>query len=84
MPREAVTGAHVVVNGTPYPVIGAVSASHTIIELGSERSVEIGDVATMLGSEHAAIHPNQLAEATGTSVYDRLMHINPTLPKVLV
>jgi alanine racemase len=60
------------------------SASHTIIELGSERSVEIGDVATMLGSEHAAIHPNQLAEATGTSVYDRLMHINPTLPKVLV
>lgn len=84
MPREAVEGAHVVVSGTPYPVIGAVSASHTIIELGSEQSVEIGNVATMLGSEHAAIHPNQLADATGTSVYDRLMHINPTLPKVLI
>jgi alanine racemase len=84
MPREAVNGAHVVVNNTPYPVIGAVSASHTIIELGSERSVEIGDVATMLGSEHPAIHPNQLAESTGTSVYDRLMHINPILPKILI
>lgn len=84
MPRQAVDGAHVIVNDTPYPVIGAVSASHTIIELGSERSVEIGDIATTLGSSHAAIHPNQLAESTGTSVYDRLMHINPTLPKVLV
>ena len=84
MPREAVNGAHVVVNGSPFPVIGAVSASHTIIEVGRERGVNIGDVATLLGSSHAAIHPNQLADSTGTSVYDRLMHLNPTLPKVLV
>lgn len=84
MPREAVNGAHVVVNGSPYPVIGAVSASHTIIEVGKERSVNIGDVATLLGRDHAAIHPNQLAASTGTSVYDALMHLNPTLPKVLV
>ena len=84
MPREAVNGAHVVVNGSPYPVIGAVSASHTIIELGEEQRVNIGDVATLLGRDHAAIHPNQLAASTGTSVYDALMHLNPTLPKVLV
>jgi alanine racemase len=84
MPREAVNGAQVVVNGSPYPVIGAVSASHTIIELGEERSVNIGDVVTLLGRDHTAIHPNQLAASTGTSVYDALMHLNPTLPKVLV
>jgi alanine racemase len=84
MPRQAVNGAHVVVNGSAYPAIGAVSASHTIIELGSERSVNIGDVATVLGPDHAAIHPNQLADSTGTSVYDALMHLNPTLPKILV
>ncbi len=84
MPREAVEGAHVLVNDTAYPVIGAVSASHTIIEVGAERSVNIGDVATMLGPDHPAIHPNQLAASTGTSVYDALMHLNPTLPKVLV
>ena len=84
MPRKAVDGAHVVVNDTPYPVIGAVSASHTIIEVGSEQTVNIGDIATMLGSNHAAIHPNQLAADSETSVYDRLMHINPTLPKVLI
>ena len=84
MPRKAVDGAHVVVNDAPYPVIGAVSASHTIIEVGSEQTVNIGDIATMLGSNHAAIHPNQLAADSETSVYDRLMHINPTLPKVLI
>lgn len=84
MPREAVNGAHVVVNGSAYPVIGAVSASHTIIEVGDEHSVNIGDVATLLGPDHPAIHPNQLAASTGTSVYDALMHLNPTLPKVLV
>ncbi len=84
MPRQAVEGAHVVVHDTAYPVIGAVSASHTIIEVGAERRVNIGDVATMLGPDHPAIHPNQLAAATGTSVYDALMHLNPTLPKVLL
>ena len=84
MPREAVNGAHVLVNESAYPVIGAVSASHTIIEVGPERSVNIGDVATMLGPDHPAIHPNQLADSTGTSVYDALMHLNPTLPKVLI
>jgi alanine racemase len=84
IPRAAVNGAHVIVNGSAYPVIGAVSASHTIIEVGSERRVNIGDVATLLGPDHAAIHPNQLAASTGTSVYDALMHLNPTLPKVLV
>jgi alanine racemase len=84
MPREAVNGAHVVVNGSAYPVIGAVSASHTIIEVGSERKINIGDVATLLGPDHATIHPNQLADSTGTSVYDALMHLNPTLPKVLI
>ena len=84
IPRDAVTGAKVLVNGSVYPVIGAVSASHTIIEVGAEQSVSIGDVATLLGPDHPAIHPNQLADATGTSVYDALMHLNPTLPKVLI
>lgn len=84
MPRSAVDGAQVLVNGTTYPVIGAISASHSIIELGVERRVNIGDVATMLGPDHDAIHPNQFANSTGTSVYDRLMHLNPTLPKVLL
>jgi alanine racemase len=73
----------VLVNGKAYPVIGAVSASHTIIELGAAKTVDIGDLATLIGPDHAAVHPNELASSTNTSVYDVLMHLNPSLPKVL-
>lgn len=83
-PRQAVNGAKVLINGALYPAIGAVSASHTIIELGDEPSVSIGDVATLVGPDDPAIHPNALAAATDRSVYDILMHLNPALPKVLV
>lgn len=83
-PRTAVAGAKVLVNNEVYAVIGAVSASHTIIEVGEEKKVQIGDIATLVGSAHRDIHPNLVAAATKTSVYDRLMHLSPVLPKVLV
>ncbi len=83
-PRKAVNGARVLINGALYPAIGAVSASHTIVELGDEPTVSIGDVATLLGPDDPAIRPNALAAATDRSVYDILMHLNPVLPKVLV
>jgi len=82
--RRAVDGARVLINGGLYPVIGAVSASHAIVELGAERTVEIGDVATLVGPDDPAIHPNALAAATATSVYDVLMHLSAELPKRMV
>ncbi|MDP2958510.1 MAG: alanine racemase C-terminal domain-containing protein, partial [Longimicrobiales bacterium] len=83
-PRQAVSGARILIGGRLYPVIGAVSASHCIVEVGEEPTVSVGDVATLLGPDDPAIHPNALAVATGTSVYDRLMHLNPLLPRVMV
>ena len=81
--RTAVKGAKVLVGERLYPVIGAVSASHTIIEVGEEEAVYIGDVATFLGPDRPEIHPNEVARVTG-SVYDLLMHLNPTLPRIIV
>jgi alanine racemase len=80
-PRQAVEGCRVLVGERTYPVIGAVSASHTIVEVGPERTVESGDVATLLGSGHPDIHPNEVSLRTGRSVYDILMHLNPGLPR---
>jgi alanine racemase len=82
-PREAVRGAEVLINGKLYPPVGAVSASHTIVAVGSEEEVRIGDVATLMGPDHPAIHPNAIATKVGRSVYDLLMHLNGALPKVL-
>lgn len=82
--REAVAGQRVLVGERLYPVIGAVSASHAIIEVGPEQTVRVGDVATLLGPDRPETHPNAVAAVTGRSVYDVLMHLNPALPKIVV
>ena len=83
-PRKAVQGATVLINGRLFPVIGAVSASHCIVELGDEPVAQVGDVATLLGPDDPAIQPNNLADAMGVSVYDLLMHLSAELPRYLV
>ena len=81
VPRESVNGARVLIGERTFPVIGAVSASHCIVELGEAPAAKVGDVATLVGPDHPDIHPNALAAATGVSVYDILMHLNPGLPR---
>ncbi len=81
--RNAVKGAKVLIGARLYPVIGAVSASHSIIEVGDEELVRIGDIATYLGPDRPEIHPNEVARVTG-SVYDLLMHLNPSLPRYVL
>jgi alanine racemase len=83
-PRRAVDGGSVLIGSRTYPVIGAVSASHTIVEVGSDPTVSVGDVATLLGPDVPEIDPNRLSTETGVSVYDIFMHLNPALPRVVV
>lgn len=82
--RRAVAGGQVLIGGRPYPLVGAVSASHAIANLGPSTQVQVGDVVTLLGPDHEAIHPNALARKVGISVYDVLMHLSPGLPRVVV
>jgi alanine racemase len=82
-PRTAVKGAEALIGGRLFKVVGAVSASHTILELGSEPAVRVGDVATLIGPGHDAIHPNEVAFRSGTSAYDRFMHLGAGLRRVL-
>jgi alanine racemase len=83
-PREAVNGCEVLIGDRTYRVIGAVSASHAVVEVGEEKTVEVGDVATLVGPDNASIHPNAVAERCGVSVYDVLMHLSARLPKRVV
>ena len=79
-PRSAAKGARVRIGDRLYPVIASVSASHTIVEIGSERRVDIGDVAT-LWDWQADSRPEDVSAACGASVYDLTMHLNPLLPR---
>ena len=83
-PRTAVRGCEVLIGGRLYPVIGAVSASHTIVEVGEEPTVAMGDTAVLVGPDRPEVHPNTVAERAGVSVYDVLMHLSAQLPVEVV
>lgn len=83
-PRSAVRGCQVLIRDQLYPVIAAVSASHTIVEVGDQRTVDVGDEATLVGPDRPEITPNGVARLAGVSVYDILMHLSALLPKRIV
>jgi alanine racemase len=83
LPRVAAKGGRVRIGGRLYPLVGTVSASHSIVELGPEPRVAIGDVATIFDAQEGS-RPEDLAAACGSSVYDLTMHLNPLLPRRVV
>jgi alanine racemase len=83
-PSGAVKGCEVLAKGQLFPVIGTVSASHTIISLGDEQRVAVGDEVTLVGPDHPAIHPNEVARRAGWSEYNMFMHLSPKLAKRVV
>ncbi len=83
-PSGAVKGCEVLANGRLFPVIGTVSASHTIIALGDDQRLNVGDEATLVGPDHPAIHPNEVAKRAGWSEYNMFMHLSPKLAKRVV
>lgn len=82
-PRVAAKGAKIRINGDLYPVIATVSASHSIVEIGAEEKVRVGDVATLFDAQSGS-RPEDVSEACGASVYDLTMHLNPLLPRSIV
>jgi alanine racemase len=82
-PRVAAKGAKVRINGELFPVIASVSASHCIVEIGSDERVKIGDTVTFFDGQPGS-RPEDVSEACGASVYDLTMHLNPLLPRKIV
>jgi alanine racemase len=80
LPRDAAKGARIRINGSLFPIVASVSASHTIVEIGAERRVEAGDVATFFDWTDGS-RPEDFGAACHSSVYDLAMHLNPLLPR---
>lgn len=83
LPRAAAKGARVRINGELYPVVAAVSASHSIVEIGAEPRVRIGDTATFFDWLEGS-RPEDFGASCSVSVYDLLMHLNPVLPRKIL
>ena len=80
-PAGAVKGCEVLIRGALCPVIGTVSASHTIVTVREGLEVQIGDEATLVGPDHPSLHPNVIAQRSGWSEYNMFMHLNPSLQR---
>lgn len=81
-PRATVRRGRVRINNDLYPVI-AVSASHSIIEIGPSQRIRIGDPVTFFDWQEGS-RPEDVAAACGTSVYDHLMHLGALLPRRVI
>ncbi|MGQ0733892.1 MAG: alanine racemase [Acidobacteriota bacterium] len=82
-PRAAAKGATVKIGGRAFPVVASVSASHTIVNLGRETSVQPGDIVTCFDWESGS-RPEDVSAACGASVYDMTMHLGGHLAKRVV
>ena len=83
LPRLAAKGGKVRIGGRLYPIVASVSASHAILEIGDEKTVEVGDEVAVFDWQDGS-RPEDLAAACGASVYDLTMHLNPLLPRRFV
>jgi alanine racemase len=78
-PAGATRGAEVLIRDRLYPVVGTVSASHTVVNLGLGSGVRVGDEAILVGPDRPALHPNVVAERSQWSEYNMFMHLHPGL-----
>ncbi len=81
--RSAAGCAKIRINNKLYPVVASVSASHSIIKIGPEKEVNIGDIATVFDWREGS-RPDDINKACGTSTYDLTMHLSATLPRIFI
>ena len=83
LPRAAAQGGRMTIGGERYPIIAAISASHTMVELGRDTQVQAGDQATAFDWAEGS-RPEDFAAGFGGSVYDLTMHLSPLMPRRVI
>ena len=83
-PSQANGTCEVLINGRVYPVSGGVNSAHTILDIGPDKTVDVGDVATLIGPDHPAVLPHTVAERTELGFLRIIQSMNPRLPRRVV
>jgi alanine racemase len=75
----------VLIGGRTYPVVaGGVNSAHTIVDVGSDPTVRVGDVATLVGPDHASILPAEVGARTKTGTLQVMTRLSALLPRRVV
>ncbi len=84
-PRNAAGRVSALVGETLYPVIAEVSSNHAILEIGREKMVGVGDIATLVGPDRDDITPDAIALKSGLERdYWLATKLNPLIHRVTV
>jgi alanine racemase len=77
--------AGVLIGGKVYPIIaGGVNANFILVEVGENKTVDVGDVATVIGPEHPDIYPQAVGEKAGLDDYWVMTKLNALLHRKVV
>ena len=83
-PHTAAGTCEVLIRGRLYPVVASVNSAHTIVEIGADKTIEVGDTATLIGPDAAAVLPHAVAERTGVRFLRLIQKMNARLPRRVV
>lgn len=75
----------VLIAGRAYPVVpGGVNSAHTIVDVGADPAVRVGDVATLIGPDHPSILPAEVGARTKTGTLQVMTRLGALLPRRVV
>lgn len=83
-PASAGGTCQVLINGALYPVVqGGVASAHTLVAVGEEKRVNVGDTAILIGADDPAIEPHAVAQNTKVGFYPLITKFSAMLPRRL-
>jgi alanine racemase len=82
IPRALTNNCEVLVSGRRYPLVGTVSMDNITIDLGTETEVNVGDTATIIGTDGGERQTAEdLARRVGTISYEIVCGISQRVPR---
>lgn len=82
-PPQAVENGQVLIQGQRWPLIAAVTANHSTVDVTGADRVQIGDEVVLFGKQgDEELTIGEVADWAGSSVYKVAIGMNPTLPRV--
>lgn len=83
-PITAAGTCQVLINGRLYPVVtGGVASAHTMVKIGTDKQVSVGDTATLIGDEAPAIDPMTVAANVALPLQQMITKFSALLPRRL-
>ncbi len=83
LPRALGNKGSALLRGRRVPIVGRISMDVTVVDISGVSGVEIGDVATLIGTDgDERITLDEVAELAGTISYEILTGLTPRLPRI--